>query len=96
LLTQLWHSAFGQKTLMAAATAAFLPNEAGCNLSGKLERQDDERLGAVGFDDEQVAADQPLVELLEAGAAHLHLDAEIATEERYCDVTGKAATCCAT
>jgi hypothetical protein len=62
---------------------------------GKFDRQvqaeDDKRKLIVCFEDEQVAAFQPGIELAKPAAARLYLPAKIAAPHRHDDVPAKTA-----
>src|SRR5262249_48226517 len=63
----------------------------GADLSRQRQRQDDERLLAVGLHDQEVAAVEPRVQLAEAVTAVFDLDDEVAAGEREQQIARKAA-----
>src|SRR5262245_14506811 len=77
----------GQSSGLIAA-----PFGRGRDLDGQAERHDDQRLAAIGANDQQVASVKPAVQLAEAAAPAFDLDDAIGAEQRHRDIADEAST----
>jgi hypothetical protein len=65
------------------------------DLDREAKRDDDEGLATIGAHDQKIGAVEPGIQLAKSGAAALHLDAAIDSEQRNRNIAAEAAACSA-